>query len=103
MRLRRVGDDGRGAPARDLADDALELRVPGGVLQLEWDGEGDVILTGPVDEVVSRDLARLDACQTTPPARVQASQTSSTRLSAQALHYAWTRRDVTRSSASTRD
>ncbi|MBI5285605.1 MAG: diaminopimelate epimerase [Chloroflexi bacterium] len=35
----------------DLADGALELRVPGGVLNLEWDGEGDVILTGPVVEV----------------------------------------------------
>jgi len=34
-----------------LADDALELRVPGGTLRLEWDGEGDVILTGPVEEV----------------------------------------------------
>lgn len=35
----------------DLADGALDLRVPGGELQLEWDGEGDVILTGPVVEV----------------------------------------------------
>jgi diaminopimelate epimerase len=34
-----------------LADGALELRVPGGVLQLEWDGEGDVMLTGPVSEI----------------------------------------------------
>lgn len=33
-----------------LARDALELAVPGGVLQLEWDGEHDVILTGPVVE-----------------------------------------------------
>jgi diaminopimelate epimerase len=35
----------------DLVDDAIELTVPGGVLALEWDGEGDVILTGPVEEV----------------------------------------------------
>jgi len=35
----------------DLVDDAMELRVPGGELKLEWDGEGDVILTGPVVEV----------------------------------------------------
>ncbi len=34
-----------------LAGDALELRVPGGTLQLEWDGAGDVILSGPVEEV----------------------------------------------------
>ena len=33
------------------ARDVLELKVPGGILQLEWDGAGDVILTGPVDEV----------------------------------------------------
>jgi diaminopimelate epimerase len=34
-----------------LADGTLELRVPGGVLQLAWDGEGDVVLEGPVAEV----------------------------------------------------
>ncbi|TAK64843.1 MAG: diaminopimelate epimerase [Dehalococcoidia bacterium] len=38
------------ARLRGLVDNAMELRVPGGVLQLEWDGEGDVILTGPVVE-----------------------------------------------------
>ena len=38
------------ARLRGLVDGAMELRVPGGVLQLEWDGEGDVILTGPVVE-----------------------------------------------------
>jgi diaminopimelate epimerase len=35
----------------DLVDGAMDLRVPGGVLKLEWDGDGDVILTGPVVEV----------------------------------------------------
>lgn len=35
----------------DLVDSSIDLRVPGGVLTLEWDGEGDVILTGPVVEV----------------------------------------------------
>jgi len=34
-----------------LAGDSLELGVPGGVLQLEWDGVGEVILSGPVAEV----------------------------------------------------
>jgi diaminopimelate epimerase len=34
-----------------LAGSSLELKVPGGVLHLEWDGEGDVVLTGPVAEV----------------------------------------------------
>jgi diaminopimelate epimerase len=35
----------------DLVDPASELAVPGGVLSLEWDGEDDVVLTGPVAEV----------------------------------------------------
>jgi len=38
------------ARLRELAGPALELRVPGGVLNLEWDGKGDVILSGPVEE-----------------------------------------------------
>ncbi len=33
------------------AESALELTVPGGVLDLAWDGEGEVILSGPVAEV----------------------------------------------------
>jgi diaminopimelate epimerase len=33
------------------ADSSLELKVPGGILDLAWDGEGDVILSGPVVEV----------------------------------------------------
>jgi diaminopimelate epimerase len=39
------------ARLQGLTGDALELTVPGGVLQLEWDGATDVILTGPVEEV----------------------------------------------------
>jgi diaminopimelate epimerase len=35
----------------DLVDRGLRLDVPGGTLDLEWDGEGDVVLTGPVEEV----------------------------------------------------
>ncbi|MEX2246035.1 MAG: diaminopimelate epimerase [Dehalococcoidia bacterium] len=34
-----------------LVDGRLSLAVPGGVLDLVWDGEGDVILAGPVEEV----------------------------------------------------
>lgn len=34
-----------------LADGALQLTVPGGVLDLEWDGDGEVVLSGPVVEV----------------------------------------------------
>ena len=39
------------ARLQGLTQDALELTVPGGVLQLEWDGTNEVILTGPVEEV----------------------------------------------------
>lgn len=35
----------------DLVDERITLRVPGGELELEWSGEGDVTLTGPVVEV----------------------------------------------------
>lgn len=38
------------ARLQGLTADALELRVPGGVLHLEWNGATDVILTGPVVE-----------------------------------------------------
>ena len=35
----------------DLADERVELREPGGVLAVEWDGKGEVYLTGPAVEV----------------------------------------------------
>ena len=33
------------------ADSSLELKVPGGILDLAWDGDGEVVLSGPVAEV----------------------------------------------------
>ena len=33
------------------AESSLELKMPGGTLDLAWDGKGDVILSGPVAEV----------------------------------------------------
>jgi diaminopimelate epimerase len=36
---------------RGLFDRSIDLTVPGGVLHVEWDGEGDVTLSGPVAEV----------------------------------------------------
>lgn len=39
------------ARLQGLAGDELELSVPGGTLHLEWDGHGEVVLTGPVEEV----------------------------------------------------
>jgi diaminopimelate epimerase len=38
-----------------LADARIELRQPGGALTLEWDGEGEVFLTGPAVEVYEGD------------------------------------------------
>ena len=39
------------ARLEELVDDHVEMRLPGGVLALEWDGEGEVYLTGPAIEV----------------------------------------------------
>lgn len=39
------------ARLNNLVDDAVDVRLPGGVLRLEWDGEGEVYLTGPAVEV----------------------------------------------------
>lgn len=34
-----------------LVEDRVEVRMPGGVLLLEWDGEGEVYLSGPAERV----------------------------------------------------
>ena len=39
------------ARLQDLVDDRAEVRLPGGTLTLEWDGKGEVYLTGPAVEV----------------------------------------------------
>ena len=39
------------ARLQGLVDDRAEVRLPGGTLTLEWDGEGEVYLTGPAVEV----------------------------------------------------
>jgi diaminopimelate epimerase len=39
------------ARLHDLVDERAEVRLPGGTLTLEWDGEGEVYLTGPAVEV----------------------------------------------------
>ncbi len=39
------------ARLHDLVDEWVDLRLPGGTLTLEWDGEGEVYLTGPAVEV----------------------------------------------------
>jgi diaminopimelate epimerase len=39
------------ARLQDLVDDRAEVGLPGGTLTLEWDGQGEVYLTGPAEEV----------------------------------------------------
>jgi diaminopimelate epimerase len=39
-----------------LADDAVRVRVPGGELRVEWDGEGEVYMTGPAQRVYTGEL-----------------------------------------------
>ena len=39
------------ARLQNLVDDRVEVLEPGGALTLEWDGQGEVYLTGPAEEV----------------------------------------------------
>ena len=39
------------ARLQNLVDDRAEVQQPGGALTLEWDGQGEVYLTGPAEEV----------------------------------------------------
>ncbi len=41
------------AHVKGLVGDRVEIRQPGGSLTVEWDGEGDVYLTGPAEFVFS--------------------------------------------------
>lgn len=43
------------ARLQSLVDERAELRLPGGSLTLEWDGQGEVYLTGPAVEVFEGD------------------------------------------------
>jgi len=38
-----------------LVDDEVAIHVPGGVLELVWDGRGEILLTGPAEEVFEGD------------------------------------------------
>ena len=35
------------ARLQGLVDDAVDITLPGGTLTLEWDGAGEVFMTGP--------------------------------------------------------
>jgi diaminopimelate epimerase len=39
------------ARLHNLVEDRVEVRLPGGALVLEWDGEGEVYLSGPAEQV----------------------------------------------------
>jgi len=39
------------AHLHNLVEDRVEVRLPGGALVLEWDGEGEVYLSGPAERV----------------------------------------------------
>lgn len=39
------------ARLKGLVDDRVDVMMPGGVLHVEWPGEGDVYLEGPAEEV----------------------------------------------------
>jgi diaminopimelate epimerase len=39
------------ARLQNLVEDRVELRLPGGTLLLEWDGESEVYLSGPAERV----------------------------------------------------
>jgi diaminopimelate epimerase len=38
---------------KGLSDSAVDVHLPGGVLSIEWDGAGDVLLSGPAEAVFS--------------------------------------------------
>ena len=39
------------ARLRGLVDDKVDIKLPGGVLEVEWDGKGEVFLSGPAENV----------------------------------------------------
>ena len=45
------------AHVKGLVDDRVDIRQPGGLLIVEWDGEGDVDLTGPAEFVFDGEWA----------------------------------------------
>ncbi len=49
------------ARLRGLADERVEVSLPGGPLTLEWDGSGEVYLTGPAEEVFEGEWPGLGA------------------------------------------
>lgn len=48
------------AHLRGIAGDRVEVQQPGGVLTVEWDGQGDVLLTGPATFVFEGDWPEVE-------------------------------------------
>lgn len=46
------------AHVQGLVDDAVDVRLPGGTLRIEWPGEGAVTLTGPAQKVFESEWTR---------------------------------------------
>ena len=47
------------ARLKGYADKEIDIMLPGGGLTVEWDGEGEIYLTGPVEEVFTGDWPEL--------------------------------------------
>lgn len=45
------------ARLHDYADDKVEVALPGGKLEVEWDGKGEVYLTGPAETVFAGEMS----------------------------------------------
>ncbi|MCI0800032.1 MAG: diaminopimelate epimerase, partial [Chloroflexi bacterium] len=41
------------ARLQGLTQDSVDITLPGGTLTIDWDGEGEVYLEGPAEEVFS--------------------------------------------------
>jgi diaminopimelate epimerase len=39
------------AKLKKLADSPVDIILPGGTLTVDWDGKGEVLLSGPAEEV----------------------------------------------------
>ena len=46
------------AHVQGWVDDAVDVRLPGGTLRIEWSGEGNVTLTGPAQQVFESEWTR---------------------------------------------
>jgi diaminopimelate epimerase len=43
------------AHLHEFVDDSVEIALPGGSLGIDWDGQGEVMLSGPAETVFTGD------------------------------------------------